>query len=76
MRMATIRVERSIAAATAIVLLLVVATASAASPGRGTIVNVELGLKASNGLRAQRETSDNETVTLELGARINWSATR
>ena len=55
-----------LASATAIVLLLVAATASAASPETGTIVNVELGLKASNGLRAQLETSDDETVTLEL----------
>jgi hypothetical protein len=56
-----------LASATAVVLLLVVATAPAASPETGTIVNVELGLKASNGLRAQLETSDDETVTLELG---------
>jgi hypothetical protein len=56
-----------LASATAIALLLVVATAPAASPETGTIVKVELGLKASNGLRAQLETSDDETVTLELG---------
>ncbi|HUC07070.1 MAG TPA: hypothetical protein VMR96_03190 [Solirubrobacterales bacterium] len=55
-----------LASATAMVLLLVVATASAASPETGTIVNVQLGLKASNGLRAQLETSDDGTVTLEL----------
>jgi hypothetical protein len=55
-----------LASATAIVLLLVVATASAASPETGTIVNVELGLKAGNGLQAQLETSDDGTVTLEL----------
>jgi hypothetical protein len=55
-----------LASATAIVLLLVAATAPAASPETGTIVNVELGLKAGNGLRAQLETSDDETVTLEL----------
>ena len=55
-----------LASATAIVLLLVVAAAPAASPETGTIVNVELGLKASNGLQAQLETSDDETVTLEL----------
>jgi hypothetical protein len=55
-----------LASATAVVLLLVAATASAASPETGTIVNVELGLKASNGLRAQLDTSDDETVTLEL----------
>lgn len=55
-----------LASATALVLLLVAAAAPAASPETGTIVNVELGLKASNGLRAQLETSDDETVTLEL----------
>src|SRR6188768_113201 len=55
-----------LASATAIVFALVAATASAASPETGTIVNVELGLKASNGLRAQLKTSDDETVTLEL----------
>lgn len=38
----------------------------AASPETGPIVNVELKLKASNGLRAQLETSDGEMVTLEL----------
>jgi hypothetical protein len=37
-----------------------------ASPETGTFVKVELGLKASNGLRAQLETADDETVTLEL----------
>jgi hypothetical protein len=55
-----------LASATAIVLLLAVATAPAASPETGTVVNVELKLKASNGLRAQLETSDEETVTLEF----------
>jgi hypothetical protein len=55
-----------LASATVIVLLLVAATAPAANPETGTIVKVELGLKASNGLRAQLETSDDETVTLEL----------
>lgn len=55
-----------LASATAIVLLFVASTALAASPEAGTIVNVELGLKASNGLRAQLETVDDETVTLKL----------
>lgn len=55
-----------LASATAIVLLLAAATTSAASPETGTIVNVELGLKTNNGLRAQLETADDETVTLEL----------
>jgi hypothetical protein len=56
-----------LASATAIVFLLVAASAPAASPETGTIVNVELGLKASNGMRAQLETADDETVTLKLG---------
>ncbi len=55
-----------LASATAIVLLLVAATASAASPETGTIVDVELGLEASNGLRAKLETSGDGTVTLGL----------
>jgi hypothetical protein len=55
-----------LASATAIVLLLAAATASAASPETGTIVNVELGLKTNNGLRAQLETADDKTVTLEI----------
>jgi hypothetical protein len=55
-----------LASATVIVFLLVAATVSAASPETGTIVKVELGLKASNGLRAQLKTSDDETVALEL----------
>ncbi len=55
-----------LASATAIVLLLAAATTSAASPETGTIVNVELGLKTNNGLRAQLETADDETVTLKL----------
>jgi hypothetical protein len=55
-----------LASAIAIVLLLVAASAPAASPEQGTIVNVELGLKATNGLRAQLETADDGTVTLEV----------
>ena len=51
----------------AIISLLVAATALAASPERGTIVSVELELKASNGLRAQLKASDDETVILEVG---------
>jgi len=42
-------------------------TAPAASPETGTIVSVELKLKATNGLRAQLETSSDEMVTLTLG---------
>lgn len=53
--------------AIAIVAFLPAAVAPAASPETGTIVSVELELKASNGLRAQLEASDDETVTLEVG---------
>ena len=45
--------------------------APAASPEGGTIVTVELDLKTSNGLRAHLATSDDETVTLEIGRRTN-----
>lgn len=55
-----------LASATAVVFLLAVAAAPAASPEAGPIVNVELGLKTNNGLRAQLETADDETVTLEI----------
>lgn len=55
-----------LASATAIVLLLAAATAPAASPEPGPVVNVELGLKTNNGLRAQLETADDKTVTLEI----------
>jgi hypothetical protein len=41
-------------------------TASGASPEAGTIVRVELQLKASNGLHTRLETSEDGTVTLEL----------
>jgi len=40
--------------------------AAAAGPEEGTVVNVKLGLQASNGLEAQLETSDKGMVTLEL----------
>jgi hypothetical protein len=56
-----------LASATALVLLLAAAPAPAASPEQGTIVNVELELKTNNGLRAQIETADDKTVTLEVG---------
>lgn len=55
-----------LASATAIVLLLAAATASAASPEPGPIVNVDLELQTNNGLQAQLETADDETVTLEI----------
>ncbi len=51
------------------VFLLTAAPAAAdpvVGPETGTIVTVELQLEASNGLHAQLETSDDETVTLEL----------
>ena len=54
----------------AIAALLAIApagTASAASPEQGTVVYVEMKLKTNNGLRAQLETSENGTVTLEIG---------
>jgi hypothetical protein len=38
----------------------------AASPEKGTVVTVELDLKADHGLHAKLETSDDEVVTLEL----------
>ncbi len=41
-------------------------SAEAAGPEEGTIVTVELELKASNGLQAKLETSDDETVTLDV----------
>jgi len=41
-------------------------TASGAGPEQGTVVLVELALKASNGLHAQLESSEDGTVTLEL----------
>jgi hypothetical protein len=40
--------------------------APAASPEAGTIVTVELTLKANHGLHARLETSDDEMVTLQL----------
>lgn len=56
--------------AAAIVTLAAGAAATAvpaAAPEEGTIVNVELELKTSNGLRAHLSTDDEETVTLEIG---------
>jgi hypothetical protein len=50
--------------------------ASAASPETGTIVRVELGLRASNGLHAQLETSEKEVATLTLtrkGREVTYS---
>jgi hypothetical protein len=40
--------------------------ASSAGPERGTVVRVDLELKASNGLRAHLENSEDGTMTLEL----------
>jgi hypothetical protein len=56
-----------VAAIAAVVLLAIASgTAPAASPEGGAIVTVKLNLQASNGLRAQLETSDKGMVTLEL----------
>lgn len=54
-----------IAVATALLAVLTGA-ASGAGPEQGTVVLVKLELKASNGLHAHLETSEDGTVTLEL----------
>ena len=54
-----------IAVATAL-LALPAGVASGAGPEGGTVVRVELELKASNGLHAHLENSEDGTVTLEL----------
>jgi hypothetical protein len=56
----------SVLASSAVVAAVLVGTVSAASPEGGTVVLVELTLKANRGFHAQLETSDDETVTLEL----------
>lgn len=63
-----VRLRSLLAPAIAVVVLLAIASsaAPAASPEGGAIVNVKLDLQASNGLRAQLETSDKGMVTLEL----------
>jgi hypothetical protein len=53
-------------AVAAVLLALPAGVASAASPEQGTVVRVELELKASNGLHAFLENSEDGTVTLEL----------
>ncbi|MGC1852662.1 MAG: hypothetical protein WA687_09520 [Solirubrobacterales bacterium] len=62
------RLRSFLVPAIALVLLLAIASgaAPAASPEGGAIVTVKLDLQASNGLRAQLETSDEGMVTLEL----------
>jgi hypothetical protein len=55
----------TIAVVTAL-LAVPAATASGAGPEQGTVVRVELDLKASNGLHAHLENSEGGTVTLEL----------
>lgn len=62
------RLRSFLVAAIAVVVLPAIAppAAPAASPEGGAIVNVKLDLPASNGLRAQLETSDKGIVTLEL----------
>jgi hypothetical protein len=54
------------AIAVLVVLAAPAGAALAAGPAAGTIVNVELELPASNGLRARLETSDKGMVTLEF----------
>ena len=54
-----------IAVATAL-LAVSAGVAAGASPEQGTVVLVELDLKASNGLHAQLESSEDGTVTLEF----------
>jgi hypothetical protein len=56
---------RTIAVATAL-LAVPTGVASGAGPEGGTVVRVELELKASNGLHAHLENSEDGTVTLEL----------
>jgi hypothetical protein len=56
---------RAIAVATAL-LAVPAAVASGAGPEGGTVVRVELELKASNDLHAHLENSEDGTVTLEL----------
>lgn len=61
--------RRTLLLVSAIVTLLTAVSATsvaAVSPGTGTIVNVEFGLKTSNGLQVRLETSDDKTVTLVL----------
>ncbi|HEX5713400.1 MAG TPA: hypothetical protein VFX85_08820 [Solirubrobacterales bacterium] len=62
------RIRSALVPAIAAAVLLVTpwGAASAASPEEGTIVNVDLKLPASNGMRALLETSDKGMVTLEL----------
>lgn len=55
----------AIAVATAL-LAVPAGVASGAGPEQGTVVQVELELKASNGLHARLENSEDGTVTLEL----------
>lgn len=63
-----LRPSRLVSAVATAVLLAAVptATASAASPEKGTIVRVELVLEASNGLQARLETSEKKLATLTL----------
>ncbi len=53
-------------AVTAVLLTVPADVASGAGPEQGTVVRVELELKASNGLHAHLENSEDGTVTLEL----------
>ena len=50
--------------------------ASGAGPEGGTVVRVALALKASNGLHAHLENSEDGTVTSNCGRRIRSSPTK
>jgi hypothetical protein len=54
-------------AITALLAVMPAGMASAASPKTGTIISIELELRANHGLQAQLKASDDETVTLEVG---------
>lgn len=53
-------------AAVTALLAVLAGSASGAGPEQGTVVRIELDLKASNGLHAHLENSEDGTVTLEL----------
>jgi hypothetical protein len=57
------------AAVLAALLAIFSAGAASASPGRGTVVQVELDLPASNGFHTHLETSEDEDVTLLIWRR-------
>ncbi len=65
--MAVRRVSFLLLAIAVAIALLAASAATALSPEQGTVVLVKLDLKASNGLHAHLENSEEGTVTLELG---------